>query len=248
MPRNLTLATTFCKVGNREDRTTPNYCGQSSAASDDCDSRWEAPTLAQQFAGRRRYRVGLHYFRVRDPRAGQYVVACVSARLAAFVDAHRWRLDKHGFPRTTVDGESVYLHRAAYGPVPDGKWVDHADRDRLNCADDNLRAVTPDESIKNRRRPRRAGGYSSRYRGVKLDRRSAHRKRWQAALTAHGRFRYLGLFESEVAAAIAWNRAMRERFPGLYRSIRNFIPVRRTTTTVWARLAERDQTPQRKAA
>ena len=173
--------------------------------------------------------------------------AWVSRRMAADVDAHTWRLDRAGYPRTTINGRATYLHALVFGPVPDGKVIDHIDRNPLNCTDENLRALTPSESNVNRRRPRRPRPYSSRYRGVTLFRLANGRTKWQAFYHANHKPVHLGLFESETAAAIAWNRAQRKEWgPHLY--VRNHIPVRRTTTTVWARDGEHRRTHTLRAA
>lgn len=50
-------------------------------------------------------------------------------------------------------GKKSYLHRAvwaaAYGPIPDGCFIDHIDRDTTNNALSNLRLVTPAQNACN---------------------------------------------------------------------------------------------------
>lgn len=80
-------------------------------------------------------------------------------------------------------GRNVRLHRLiweeAYGPIPDGMWIDHINGDKHDNRLDNLRLATGQQNQMNR--PRAVG--VSRSRG-----------RWQAQITVDYRNIHLGNF------------------------------------------------------
>jgi hypothetical protein len=99
--------------------------------------------------------------------------------------------------------------------VPDGVQVDHRDGDGLNNARSNLRPATPAEQQHNRRK--QAGKYP--YKGIKRYRQS---ERWEAEITAGGRVRYLGRFDTPEQAARAYDAAAVAFFGEFARP--NFLP------------------------
>ena len=206
---------------------------------------WQRTPCPASFAGSRQDRVGVSYAKAWDSRSRQHVDVCFSARLSSVVESRTLRLDHHGYPHLNLGGQRVYLHRLAFGDAPSGKFVDHRDRNPLNCADDNLRAVSPAESSVNRGRPRLARPASSRFKNVTAFYLAGGRVVWQAGFGCAGRFHHCGLHATETAAAIAVNRALRKQWPTLY--VRNHIPVRRTVTTAWASVSTQPTT-RRKAA
>jgi len=85
-----------------------------------------------------------------------------------------------------------------YGEWPDN-IVDHIDSDHSNNKLDNLRLATVAENNRNRTS---VDGTSSKYLGVtKVD------KKWQAQIKHNGGVTYLGRFDSEESAAIAYDCA-----------------------------------------
>lgn len=86
--------------------------------------------------------------------------------------------------------------------LPVGQKVDHIDGNGLNNTRSNLRSATTQQNGRNRRKQ---AGRSSRYKGVCWHLRD---KGWQASIRYNSKNKgYLGLFESEIAAAKAYDAA-----------------------------------------
>lgn len=127
---------------------------------------------------------------------------------------HKWRVCKmRGGPkaqrqsRRDASGKrtSVYMHRQITN-APPGLVVDHLNHDTLDNQRANLRVCTCAQNGANmRKRP----GLSSRFKGVSW---YALCGKWRASITVNGRFKHLSLFDDEVEAARAYNRAAREHF------------------------------------
>jgi len=108
-----------------------------------------------------------------------------------------------------IDGrfQTLSMHRLILGLVPgDGKETDHMDGNGSNNQRSNLRICSRSENAQNQRSKE---GCSSRYKGVC---RHKNRKKWQASIGVKGRSKYLGLFLSEVEAALAYNQAAKDNF------------------------------------
>lgn len=99
-----------------------------------------------------------------------------------------------------VDGRKgkVSLHRLILGE-PAGLYVDHVNRNTLDCRRTNLRAVTP--SVSNRNVAVRG---ASVYRGVHADNRPG-RKPWRVSFAK----KWVGAFHDEEEAARAWDTTAR---------------------------------------
>lgn len=83
-----------------------------------------------------------------------------------------------------------------------GIIYDHIDRNSFNNCKDNFRPCSESQNCMNR--GKRAGTYSSKYKGVFFYKKSS---RWRAQITVMGTIHYLGQFDSEILAAIAYNNA-----------------------------------------
>ncbi len=90
----------------------------------------------------------------------------------------------------------LLLHREILGGL-----VDHKDGDGLNCLRENLRPASPQQNAANvgLRKDNRSG-----FKGVSLNSRL---EKWQAAISISGKRIYLGVFESPVLAAKAYDCA-----------------------------------------
>jgi hypothetical protein len=103
-------------------------------------------------------------------------------------------------------GESgtTFMHRMILD-VPVGLWVDHADRNGLNNQRLNLRIATRSTNAANSKpRP-----HSSRFKGVGWH---GLIGLWRARIQVDGNSRYLGAFDREIDAALAYDIAARETF------------------------------------
>jgi len=80
-----------------------------------------------------------------------------------------------------------------------GEYIDHKDRNKLNCRRDNLRSASRSESNANRVLSTPSG-----YRGV-----SWHEptQKWQASIWKNRKIQYLGWFEDIEDAAKAYDQA-----------------------------------------
>lgn len=128
-------------------------------------------------------------------------------RLAAI----KWHAtSRRGRPRYAASregGAHLYMHREVLGLPTGSGEVDHVDGDGFNNRRANLRLATHAQNAygqKVQSRPK-----SSRFKGVHLDRRTG---RWIAMVKQHQRARHLGVFDSEVEAARAYDAAAREAF------------------------------------
>lgn len=93
-----------------------------------------------------------------------------------------------------------------HGDVPAGMIVDHKDRNRTNNRLDNLRLATVQENTVNAKRHEDI--YTSQYKGVQLDKWG----RWVSSIQTDRVTTLLGLFDSEEAAAYAYNVEADKRY------------------------------------
>ena len=101
-----------------------------------------------------------------------------------------------------VNGKCIatFLHKVIINEF--GKLTDHADRNKMNNRKLNLRLCNRCSNNQNARK--RHSITSSRFKGVGLHGLSG---KWQAYINADNKRIYLGLFDSEIMAANAYNSA-----------------------------------------
>ncbi len=93
------------------------------------------------------------------------------------------------------------LHREIMNP-PEGLLVDHKNGDSLDNRRANLRLATHSQNTCNSRKT--SSETSSRFRGVTFKK---HIRKWAARIKYLGKEIYLGVFDSEIDAARAYDRA-----------------------------------------
>lgn len=143
------------------------------------------------------------------PVSGGYV-AIVDDADYEHLSQFRWSLIKgktHNYAGRTAklaDGRkrTVLMHRYLLGlEVGSPVEADHINRNTLDNRRENLRAVTRSENNRNKPKYRVS---SSQYKGVSWNKR---RHKWYAYIVLHKKMRSLGLYETEVEAARAYNSA-----------------------------------------
>lgn len=123
----------------------------------------------------------------------------------------KWTAQKtdHGFYAMRRDkGRLVLMHRLICN-TPEGLVTDHIDGNKLNNQRHNLRPVTQQQNLMNRRGKVRG---TSEFKGVWLDRNQSGLKKWRSAIRLNGKIKYLGRFYSEAEAGKAYERAAEEYF------------------------------------
>ena len=136
----------------------------------------------------------------------------------------RWRrkvgdlagsIDSHGYVQISVKGRLFLAHRLVFlhvhGKLPDG-LIDHINGDRMDNRLANLRPAMPEINAQNLRKAPKSN-MSSGLLGVTRVTGKTPGK-WQARITANGKQRYLGVFESPDIAHAAYLSAKREAHAG----------------------------------
>lgn len=113
--------------------------------------------------------------------------------------------------------KSVYLHREILGVTDSKVRVDHDDGDGLNNQRYNIRTCSTRQNNMNQKK--RRDGFSSRYKGVCWHKRD---QKFYAAIKINGRSKFLGRFDSERDAAMAYDAAARKHFGDF--AVCNFPP------------------------
>lgn len=104
--------------------------------------------------------------------------------------------------------KTIQLHRLILLPKP-GFITDHEDGDGLNCQKYNLRYATYLQNGSNKKTPNRKRKKSSLFKGVSW---APDREKWRAMIRVNWKLKQLGGFDSEEAAARAYDAAAKEYF------------------------------------
>lgn len=98
---------------------------------------------------------------------------------------------------------TIRMHRLI-NATPDNMFTDHIDCNGLNNQRSNLRTVTHQQNMMNKRGKR---GGTSIFKGVFLDSSTNQKNKWRAAIRIDGRNKYLGRFLTEEEAGKAYAEA-----------------------------------------
>ncbi len=142
---------------------------------------------------------------VRYISLGRGRTALVDAADFEWLNQRKWHAGGGaGYATGQIGGKHVFMHRLIMEPPP-GKVVDHINGNIWDNRRDNLRNCTHTENARNKRK----GHGTSRFKGVVRDARSG---KWKAAIQCDGATIRLGLFDSEIDAAMAYDRKAIELF------------------------------------
>ena len=141
------------------------------------------------------------------------LTALVDIEDVPLVAPYRWnpRLDHQTFyaqstPIVAGRKQLVQMHRLILGLTDPKVLVDHENHDGLDNRRENIRIASPSQNVMNARARR---GGSSSYKGVVWIPKTC---RWRAMAGTNDNRVYLGEFETEVQAAIAYDNAARDLF------------------------------------
>jgi hypothetical protein len=108
---------------------------------------------------------------------------------------------KKYYARRTEGGKKIYMHRHLAG-YPPRLFVDHKDGDSLNNQKENLRNCNQSENMANR-----SGYDEAKYKGVYVE-----NTKYRVRIGYQGKLLNVGLFETEIQAALAYDRKAEELF------------------------------------
>lgn len=134
----------------------------------------------------------------------------------AVIGAIAGTIDHKGYRRIRIDGIKEAAHRLAFLHI-EGRWpaaqVDHINRNRADNRWDNLREATQTENSRNLLSPRSLSG--SGLKGAYPTRGG----RWQAIITVDRQTIYLGTFDTESEAHLAYRQMAAIHFGDFARTV-----------------------------
>lgn len=115
------------------------------------------------------------------------------------VNQYSWSKKDTGYACAFYKGKMVYLHRFIMNILDTPEiLIDHINRDKLDNRKCNLRKCNSRENTRNKKGSKNS---SSKYKGVTL----TYNGKWKATIHYDCKDIYMGTFNTEVEAAIAYN-------------------------------------------
>lgn len=107
-----------------------------------------------------------------------------------------------------IDGQSVttQMQKEVLNYAPIGMNIDHKNGNRLDNQKCNLRVCTQSQNLANNNGHRK-NPLSSQYKGVRK-----RYQRWCAQISVNGITRNIGTFDTEVEAAVAYNKRAKDQW------------------------------------
>lgn len=119
------------------------------------------------------------------------------------VNQYKWYLLGNGYAKRIVNGKIIAMHRFILN-ASKGQQIDHINCKKLDNRKSNLRFCNNFQNLQNRSKNRKS---ISKYKGVTWYK---NPKKWGSRITFYRKNLFIGLFNNEIEAALAYNDASKK--------------------------------------